>query len=98
MGAAARAGDGRSRRGRMRWAWVMAVVALVAAGTVFYVQRSEAKPSGPVAIVGDSITFLSTGAYRQELEPQYSPEIKGVLGVTVGGMAQTAARMAATHP
>jgi lysophospholipase L1-like esterase len=82
----------------MRWAWVMGVVALVAAGVVVWVQRSEAKPTGPVAIVGDSITFLSTGAYRDELEPQYQPLIKGVLGITVAGMEPAARRMAAQHP
>lgn len=82
----------------MRWAWVFVALALIAGATAVFVQRSEAKPSGPVAIVGDSITFVSTGAIRDELTPQYHPLTKSVLGATVARMSDVARRLAGEHP
>jgi len=82
----------------MRWAWVFVAIALVAGAAIFVVQRSEAKQSGPVAVVGDSITFVSTGAIRDELTPQFHPLTKSVLGATVARMVPVAGRLAAQHP
>src|SRR5262245_22420868 len=83
---------------RVGWVWAVVAVALVVGILVVVDRRSEADLSGPVAVVGDSITFVSTGAIRGELETESPPEVKSVLGATTERMLPAARRMAATRP
>ncbi len=51
-----------------------------------------------VAVVGDSITRLSTYAIHQELDPRYSVSVEGINSMRIGQMEPVAQRFAATHP
>jgi lysophospholipase L1-like esterase len=79
------------------WVWILVAVALVG-GVLFVLDQRRPEPGGAVAIVGDSITFVSTGAIRDELEPDYQTHVKSVLGAEVAKMEGASRRLAGLRP
>jgi len=73
------------------WLTIGAVVVLVAAW--WFLDR------GPdVAIVGDSITFVSTDQIRHELGRDFDPDIAAVMGITAGQAIPAAQATAGGDP
>jgi|GEM_PF-2652565 lysophospholipase L1-like esterase len=90
---------------------VLAVLVLCGVGVLWHwhsSSRSQVKaPStigdyvgtGPrVAVIGDSITFLSVDAINAALRPRFAPGITAVIGIKTDAQLVTAKRYAATHP
>lgn len=68
-------------------------------GFVSYTSAQNHVPVHSVAVAGDSLVFLSTGDLQAMLAPKYpSPNIQGVLGVTIAGMTPAIDQMHAQHP
>jgi lysophospholipase L1-like esterase len=60
--------------------------------------RSSAEDRDTVAVLGDSITYLSAAAIHAELDPDHTVEVNGVPGIDVAGQQTAALQFARTQP
>jgi lysophospholipase L1-like esterase len=86
------AGRSRGRGPLIAGAIVLALVAL------FVVDRVTSPAGDRVAVVGDSITFLTTGKLFEEFEGNYDVIGDAVLGARLSDMMPTAKELAAQSP